>query len=68
MQVAKAAGRLRGKQPKLSKLSKLSKAQEKHLVEVHQRGDHTTVQIAELFSVARSTVYRAIQRDGDTAA
>ena len=65
MQVAKAAGRLRGKQPTLSKLSK---AQEKHLVEVHQRGEHTTVLIAELFSVARSTVYRAIQRAGDTAA
>ena len=62
LQVAKAPGRLRGKQPKPSK------AQEKHLVEVHQRGDHTTVQIAELFSVARSTVYRAIQRAGDTAA
>ena len=61
MQVAKAAGRLRGKQPKLSP------AQEKHLVEVHQRGEHTTAQIAELFSVARSTVYRAIQRAGDTA-
>ncbi|WP_104080947.1 recombinase family protein [Cryobacterium sp. Y11] len=61
MQVAKAAGRLRGKQPKLSP------AQEKHLVEVYQRGEHTTVQIAELFSVARSTVYRAIQRAGDTA-
>jgi DNA invertase Pin-like site-specific DNA recombinase len=60
MQVAKAAGRLRGKQPKLSP------AQEKHLVEVHQRGEHTTAQIAELFSVARSTVYRAIQRAGDT--
>ena len=32
MQVAKAAGRLRGKQPKLSK------AQEKHLLSVHQAG------------------------------
>ncbi|WP_104169509.1 recombinase family protein [Cryobacterium sp. M23] len=62
MQVAKAAGRLRGKQPKLSP------AQEKHLVEVYQRGEHTTAQIAELFSVARSTVYRAIKRAGDTAA
>ncbi|WP_104125869.1 recombinase family protein [Cryobacterium sp. Y57] len=60
MQVAKAAGRLRGKQPKLSPV------QEKHLVEVYQRGEHTTAQIAELFSVARSTVYRAIQRAGDT--
>ncbi|TFD30403.1 recombinase family protein [Cryobacterium sp. TMT1-19] len=62
MQVAKAAGRLRGKQPKLSP------AQEKHLVEVYQWGEHTTAQIAELFSVARSTVYRAIKRAGDTAA
>ena len=62
MQVAKAAGRLRGKQPKLSP------AQEKHLVEVYQRGEYTTAQIAELFSVARSTVYRAIKRAGDTAA
>jgi DNA invertase Pin-like site-specific DNA recombinase len=62
MQVAKAAGRLRGKQPKLSPV------QEKHLVEVYQRGEHTTAQIAELFSVARSTVYRAIKRAGDTAA
>ena len=41
MQVAKAAGRPGGKQPKLSK------AQEKHLVEVHQSGEHTTAQIAE---------------------
>ena len=62
MAVAKAKGRLRGKQPKLSK------AQETHLIEVHQRGEHTTAQIAELFSVARSTVYRAIQSAGDTAA
>jgi len=42
--------------------------QEKHLVEVHQRGEHITAEIAELFSVARSTGYRAIQRAGDTAA
>ena len=58
----KSPKRLRDKQPKLSY------AQEKHLVEVHQRGEHTTAQIAELFSVAGSTVYRAIQRAGDTAA
>jgi DNA invertase Pin-like site-specific DNA recombinase len=62
MQVAKAAGRLRGEQPKLFK------AQEKHLIEVHQRGEHTSAQIAELFRFGRSTVYRAIQRAGDTAA
>lgn len=49
MAVAKAKGKLRGKQPKLSK------AQEKHLVSVHRAGTHTTLEIAELFGVARST-------------
>ena len=29
---------------------------------LHREGVHTTVEIAELFGVARSTVYRAIQR------
>ena len=52
MAVAKAKGRLRGKQPKLSK------KQEAHLVSVHRAGKHTTVELAELFAVARSTVYR----------
>jgi DNA invertase Pin-like site-specific DNA recombinase len=61
MAVAKAKGRLRGKQPKLSK------TQEAHLVSVHPAGTqtHTTVELAELFAVARSTVYRAIKRAGD---
>ncbi|MEV8183738.1 recombinase family protein [Specibacter sp. NPDC078692] len=59
MAVAKAKGKLRGKQPKLSK------AQETHLVSVHRAGTHTTVEIAELFGVARSTVYRTIKRADD---
>jgi DNA invertase Pin-like site-specific DNA recombinase len=61
MAVAKAKGRLRGKQPKLSK------KQEAHLVSVHRAGTHTTVELAELFAVARSTVYRAIKRAGEAA-
>ncbi|MDQ0820697.1 DNA invertase Pin-like site-specific DNA recombinase [Arthrobacter sp. V4I6] len=61
MAVAKAKGRLRGKQPKLSK------KQEAHLVSVHRAGTHTTAELAELFSVARSTVYRAIKRAGEAA-
>lgn len=61
MAVAKAKGKLRGKQPKLSK------AQEAHLVSVYQAGTHTTAEIAELFGVARSTVYRAIKRAGELA-
>jgi excisionase family DNA binding protein len=31
-------------------------------VKLHRTGTHTTSEIAELFGVARSTVYRAIQR------
>jgi len=54
--VAKAKGRLRGKQPKLRP------AQEAHLVKLWHDGGHTTLELADLFGVARSTVYRAIQR------
>ena len=56
MKVAKAKGRLRGKQPKLSA------RQEAHLLALHRAGSHTTTELAELVSVARSTVYRAIAR------
>lgn len=58
MAVAKAKGRLRGKKPKLSP------HQEAHLVELHRAGRHTTTELAELFNIARSTVYRAIRRAG----
>ena len=58
MKVARAEGRLRGKKPKLSP----APGQESHLVEVHHAGAHTSAELAELFSVARSTVYRAIER------
>jgi DNA invertase Pin-like site-specific DNA recombinase len=56
MKVARAKGRLRGKKPKLSP------RQETHLVALHHAGTHTSAELAELFSVARSTVYRAIER------
>jgi DNA invertase Pin-like site-specific DNA recombinase len=56
MKVAKAKGHLRGKPPKLSP------AQESHLVMLHAAGEHSMYEIAELFSVARSTVYRALER------
>ena len=56
MKVARAKGRLRGKKPKLSP------RQESHLVELHHAGAHTSAELAELFSVARSTVHRAIER------
>lgn len=56
MQLAKAKGRLRGKQPKLNS------KQEEHLVALHAAGDHTVSELADLFSVSRGTVYRALER------
>lgn len=56
MKVAKTKGKLRGRQPKLSR------KQEAHLIELHQGGEHTKYDLAELFTVSRSTVYRAIAR------
>ena len=57
MRVAKAKGRLRGKQPKLNP------RQEAHLVALLKSGEYSTAEIGDLFGVARSTVYRAIGRD-----
>ncbi len=56
MKVAKAKGRLRGKQPKLNP------RQETHLAALYAGGEYTTSELADLFRVCRSTVYRALQR------
>ena len=61
MLVAKAKGHLRGKQPKLSR------RQEAHLVSLIRSGEYSTAEVAELFGVARSTVYRAIGRERERA-
>ncbi len=61
MKVAKAKGRLRGKQPKLNP------RQQTHLVALHNAGEHSTAELGDLFGVARSTVYRTIQRDATRA-
>jgi DNA invertase Pin-like site-specific DNA recombinase len=52
MRLAKARGRLRGTQPKLSP------TQEAHLVKLYRAGEHTISELEELFAVTRSTVYR----------
>jgi DNA invertase Pin-like site-specific DNA recombinase len=62
MAVARAKGRLRGKQPKLSP------RQEAHLVELYRAGRHTIGELEELFPVTRSTIYRAVARAGGRAA
>ena len=56
MKIAKAKGLLRGKQPKLSA------KQEALLVQLHDAGEHTMYEQAELFSLGRSTGYRTLER------
>ena len=56
MKVAKAKGHLRGKQPKLNR------RQEAHPVSLVHSGEYSTAEVADLFGVGRSTVYRAIER------
>jgi DNA invertase Pin-like site-specific DNA recombinase len=61
MAIARAKGRLRGKQ------SKLSVRQQAHLVQLHQGEKHTIAELAELFSVSRPTVYRVLERARGTS-
>lgn len=56
MAIAKAKGKLRGKQPKLTP------AKRRHLLDVHAAGTHTQTELAELFDVSRATIYRELQR------
>ncbi len=56
MAVARAKGKLKGRQPKLSK------KQQAELVRMHDAGDHSITDLAEVFSISRPTVYRTINR------
>ena len=56
MAVARARGKLRGKRPKLSD------RQQKELRRMHDTGDYSISDLAELFSVSRPTVYRTLAR------
>ena len=56
MAVARAKGKLRGKQPKLSA------RQQRELARMAATGDYTIADLAELFTVSRATVYRTLQR------
>jgi len=62
MRVARAKGRLRGKQPKLNP------RQEAHLVALFRAREHPVSELEDLFGITRSTVYRAVQRDTRQAA
>jgi Helix-turn-helix domain of resolvase len=54
--VARAKGRLRGKQPKLSA------KQQTELRRMHTTGDYSIADLAELFNIGRATVYRTLRR------
>jgi DNA invertase Pin-like site-specific DNA recombinase len=56
MNVARAKGHLRGKQPKLTV------NQARHLGELYDSGSYSTAEMAELFGVSRSTIYRTLLR------
>ncbi|MBA8823845.1 DNA invertase Pin-like site-specific DNA recombinase [Saccharopolyspora lacisalsi] len=52
MAIARAKGTLRGKWPKLSA------KQQRELVRMHGTGEYTIADLAEVFTVSRTTVYR----------
>ena len=56
MAIARANGKLRGKQPKLSD------RQQRELCRMHATGKYSISGLAELFSVSRPTVYRTLNR------
>ncbi|RJO78414.1 recombinase family protein [Nocardia panacis] len=62
MAVARAKGRLRGRQPKLSA------KQRTELRRMHANGEYTIADLGELFGVSRPTIYRTLQRDNTHAA
>ncbi|OYQ35742.1 hypothetical protein CHU93_01410 [Sandarakinorhabdus cyanobacteriorum] len=58
MAVARAKGKLKGKQPKLSE------KQQKELRRMYDTGDYSISDLSELFKVSRPTVYRTLARTG----
>lgn len=56
MAIARAKGKLKGKQPKLSD------KQQKGLCCMYGTGEYSISDLAELFSVSRPTVYRTLAR------
>ncbi|WP_083098447.1 recombinase family protein [Pseudophaeobacter leonis] len=58
MAIARAKGKLRGKQPKLSE------KQQRELGRMHATGEYSVSDLAELFAVSRPTIYRTLHRIG----
>ena len=56
MAIARAKGKLRGKQPKLTD------KQQRELARMHATGDYSISDLADVFAVSRPTIYRTLQR------
>ena len=65
MAIARAKGKLKGRKPKLSE------RRQAELCRMHDTGDYSIADLAELFDVGRATVYRVLERgrtqEGDEA-
>lgn len=57
MAIARAKGKLRGKQPKLSD------KQQKELCRMHGTGEYSISDLADVFAVSRPTIYRTLKRN-----
>ena len=60
MATARARGKLKGKQPKLTA------RQQAELTRMHAAGGYTIADLMEVFSVGRATVYRVLNRAAST--
>ena len=60
MAVARAKGKLRGKQPRLST------KQARELRRMYNTGAYSVSDLADIFAVLRATVYRTLERTGST--
>ena len=56
MAIARAKGKLRGKQPKLSD------TQQREFCRMHAKGEYSISDLTEFFSVSRPTCYRTLNR------
>lgn len=56
MAIASKAGKLRGRRPSLTPL------QDREIRRLHDAGEHTGTEIAEIFKVSRATIYRSLNR------
>lgn len=60
MAIARAKGKLKGKKPKLTT------KQMKELRRMHDAGEHSISDLAEIFQISRPTVYRSLNREAQS--